>query len=121
MLPPVAKLSSGQAMYHFLSGYTSKVAGTERGIVDPEVTFSACFGAAFMPLHPTRYSMIASRWHILQQLMSGPVQLRRVAAEETPNTQVYCVPCEHRLGGRRFWCRTTDEYQDHARMYSGNP
>lgn len=56
VLPPVAKLSSGQAMYHFLSGYTAKVAGTERGITEPVATFSACFGAAFMPLHPTKYA-----------------------------------------------------------------
>jgi phosphoenolpyruvate carboxykinase (ATP) len=56
VLPPVAKLSSGQAMYHFLSGYTAKVAGTERGIVEPTPNFSACFGAAFMTLHPTRYA-----------------------------------------------------------------
>lgn len=56
VLPPVAKLSSGQAMYHFISGYTAKVAGTERGITEPTPNFSACFGAAFLPLHPTRYA-----------------------------------------------------------------
>jgi len=56
VLPPVSKLTPGQAMYHFLSGYTAKVAGTERGIDEPEATFSACFGAAFLPLHPTKYA-----------------------------------------------------------------
>jgi len=56
VLPPVSKLSSGQAMYHFISGYTAKVAGTERGITEPTPNFSACFGAAFLPLHPTRYA-----------------------------------------------------------------
>jgi len=56
VLPPVSKLSSGQAMYHFLSGYTAKVAGTERGVTEPEATFSACFGAAFLTLHPTKYA-----------------------------------------------------------------
>jgi len=56
ILPPVARLTSGQAMYHFMSGYTAKVAGTERGISEPTATFSTCFGAAFMTLHPTRYA-----------------------------------------------------------------
>lgn len=56
VLPPVSRLSPGQAMYHFLSGYTAKVAGTERGVTEPEATFSACFGAAFLTLHPTKYA-----------------------------------------------------------------
>ena len=56
VLPPISKLSHGQAMYHFLSGYTAKVAGTERGINEPTITFSACFGEAFLPLHPTKYA-----------------------------------------------------------------
>lgn len=56
VLPPVSKLTSGQALYQFVSGYTSKVAGTERGITEPTATFSACFGAAFLTLHPTRYA-----------------------------------------------------------------
>jgi phosphoenolpyruvate carboxykinase (ATP) len=56
VLPPISRLSSGEAMYHFLSGYTAKVAGTERGIKEPTATFSTCFGAAFMTLHPTRYA-----------------------------------------------------------------
>jgi len=56
VLPPISKLDSGQAMYHFISGYTAKVAGTEVGITEPSTTFSACFGKAFLPLHPTRYA-----------------------------------------------------------------
>lgn len=56
ILPPISKLSPGQAMYHFISGYTAKVAGTEAGITEPQTTFSTCFGAPFMPLHPTRYA-----------------------------------------------------------------
>jgi phosphoenolpyruvate carboxykinase (ATP) len=56
VLPPVSKLTKGQAMYHFISGYTAKVAGTEAGITEPQTTFSACFGAPFMPLHPTKYA-----------------------------------------------------------------
>jgi phosphoenolpyruvate carboxykinase (ATP) len=58
VLPPVSKLSKEQAMYYFLSGYTAKVAGTERGITEPVATFSACFGEAFLPLHPTRYAKL---------------------------------------------------------------
>ncbi len=56
VLPPISKLSPEQAMYHFISGYTSKVAGTEAGITEPQLTFSACFGQAFLPLHPTKYA-----------------------------------------------------------------
>jgi phosphoenolpyruvate carboxykinase (ATP) len=56
VLPPIAKLTPEQAMYYFLSGYTAKVAGTERGIVEPQATFSACFGEPFLPLHPNEYA-----------------------------------------------------------------
>jgi phosphoenolpyruvate carboxykinase (ATP) len=55
VMPPIARLTPAQAMYHFLSGYTAKVAGTERGVTDPEATFSTCFGAPFMPRHPSEY------------------------------------------------------------------
>ncbi len=58
VLPAVSKLSIEQAMYHFLSGYTAKVAGTERGVKEPQATFSACFGQAFMTLHPTYYAKL---------------------------------------------------------------
>ena len=58
VLPPVSKLTKEQAMYYFLSGYTAKVAGTERGITEPTATFSACFGEAFLPLHPTVYAKL---------------------------------------------------------------
>jgi phosphoenolpyruvate carboxykinase (ATP) len=56
VLPPIARLTTAQAMYQFISGYTAKVAGTEAGISEPKATFSACFGAPFMPLHPGKYA-----------------------------------------------------------------
>ena len=58
ILPPVSRLTKEQAMYYFLSGYTAKVAGTERGVTEPTATFSACFGEAFLPLHPTVYAKL---------------------------------------------------------------
>ena len=58
VFPPISRLTPGQAAYHFLSGYTAKVAGTEVGVSEPQATFSACFGAAFMPLHPAVYSKL---------------------------------------------------------------
>ncbi len=60
VLPPISKLTPGQAAYHFISGYTAKVAGTEEGINEPTPSFSACFGAPFMPLHPTKYAEMLS-------------------------------------------------------------
>ena len=56
VFPPISKLTAGQAMYQFISGYTAKIAGTEAGIVEPKSTFSACFGAPFLPLHPGKYA-----------------------------------------------------------------
>jgi len=61
VLPPISKLTPGQAAYHFISGYTAKVAGTEAGIDEPLPSFSACFGAPFMPLHPTKYAEMLSQ------------------------------------------------------------
>ncbi|MGY9006445.1 MAG: phosphoenolpyruvate carboxykinase (ATP), partial [Alphaproteobacteria bacterium] len=58
VLPPISKMSADQAMYHFLSGYTARVAGTERGVTEPEATFSTCFGAPFMSRHPTVYAKL---------------------------------------------------------------
>jgi phosphoenolpyruvate carboxykinase (ATP) len=58
VLPPISRLTTEQAMYHFMSGYTAKVAGTEVGITEPTTTFSACFGKAFLPLHPAKYAKL---------------------------------------------------------------
>ena len=61
VLPPVSKLNSAQTKYHFLSGFTAKLAGTERGVTEPTPTFSACFGAAFLSLHPTSYAQVLAK------------------------------------------------------------
>jgi phosphoenolpyruvate carboxykinase (ATP) len=61
VLPPIARLTADQAMYYFLSGYTAKVAGTEIGVTEPEATFSTCFGAAFMPRHPSVYGNLLKK------------------------------------------------------------
>jgi phosphoenolpyruvate carboxykinase (ATP) len=61
VMPPIARLTPAQAMYHFLSGYTAKVAGTERGVTEPQPEFSACFGAPFMPRHPSEYGDLLRR------------------------------------------------------------
>jgi phosphoenolpyruvate carboxykinase (ATP) len=64
VLPPVARLTAEQAMYHFISGYTARVAGTEKGVTEPAPVFSACYGAPFMPLHPRRYAeLLGKRIH----------------------------------------------------------
>ncbi|NRB49267.1 MAG: phosphoenolpyruvate carboxykinase (ATP) [Saprospiraceae bacterium] len=70
VLPPISKLTPAQAMYYFISGYTAKVAGTEAGVDEPQVTFSACFGAPFMPLHPTQYAEMLGK-----KLASGEVNV----------------------------------------------
>jgi phosphoenolpyruvate carboxykinase (ATP) len=61
VLPPISKLNKSQAMYSFISGYTAKVAGTEVGVTEPQATFSACFGRAFLPLHPTKYAELLGK------------------------------------------------------------
>ena len=62
VLPPVSRLTASQTQYHFLSGFTAKLAGTERGVTEPTPTFSACFGAAFLSLHPTQYAEHRHTW-----------------------------------------------------------
>ena len=69
VLPPIARLTPDQAMYHFLSGYTAKVAGTEIGVTEPQATFSTCFGAPFMPRHPSVYGNL-----LKERIARGDVQ-----------------------------------------------
>ncbi|MCA9552363.1 MAG: phosphoenolpyruvate carboxykinase (ATP) [Myxococcales bacterium] len=68
VLPPVSKLTPGQAMYHFISGYTAKVAGTEMGVTEPQATFSACFGSPFLVWHPTKYAELLAEKMKAQQV-----------------------------------------------------
>jgi phosphoenolpyruvate carboxykinase (ATP) len=86
VLPPIARLTPSQAMYHFISGYTAKVAGTERGVIEPQATFSTCFGAPFLPLHPTVYAEMlgerlerhrASTWLVNTGWTGGPYGVGR--------------------------------------------
>lgn len=112
VLPPVAKLSPEQAMYHFLSGYTSKLAGTERGVTEPEATFSACFGAPFLPLPPLVYAKLlgerlakhnTSVFLINTGWTGGPygvgkrmsLPYTRVIVTAAINGQLNNVPCIH--------------------------
>ena len=97
MLPPIAKLTPAQAMYHFLSGYTAKVAGTEKGLVtEPEATFSTCFGAPFLPRHPSVYG------NLLRKLIARPQ--RRLLASQ------------YRLDRRQIWRRQPDADQGDANI-----
>ncbi len=93
VLPPVAKLTPGQAMYHFISGYTAKVAGTEEGVREPEATFSACLGAAFMVWHPSKYAELlaekmrghgADSWLVNTGFTGGPYGIgKRISLAHT--------------------------------------
>ena len=99
ILPPVAKLTTQQAMYHFVSGYTAKVAGTERGITEPTATFSPCFGGPFLTLHPIKYA------ELLKEKM------------ETFDVAVYLVNtgwvgADARSGGKRFSLPKTRQILD---------
>src|SRR5205823_12629604 len=88
IMPPIARLSPAQAMYHFLSGYTAKVAGTERGVTEPKATFSTCFGAPFLPLSANAYASLFGK-----KIATHGVQCWRVNTGWTGGGR----------GGRRPW------------------
>ena len=101
VLPPISRLTADQAQYHFISGYTAKLAGTEIGVKEPQATFSACFGAPFMPRHPGEYAaMLAERLE----------RLRRPGLAR-----------EHRLDRRSVRDRRADEHQPHPLDGPGRP
>ena len=94
VLPPIARLTHDQAAYHFISGYTAKLAGTEIGVKEPNATFSACFGAPFMPRHPGEYAAML---------------IERLDALRRPG-----LAREHRLDRWPVRDRRADEHQPHA-------
>ena len=96
VLPPIARLTPDQAMYHFLSGYTAKVAGTEIGVTEPEATFSTCFGAPFMPRHPSVYGNL-----LKERIAKGGVAL---------------LAGQHRLDRRQIWRRQPHADQGDPRL-----
>ena len=101
VLPPVSSLSPAQAMYHFISGYTAKVAGTEVGVTEPQATFSPCFGGPFLVWHPTKYAELLAD-------ENAPAQRARLAGQ-------------HRLERRRLRRRQADQARQHPRHHRRDP
>ena len=101
VLPPVSALSPAQAMYHFISGYTAKVAGTEMGVTEPQATFSPCFGGPFLVWHPSKYA--------------------ELLAEKMKQAQRARLARQHRLGRRRPRRRQAHQPQEHARHHRRDP
>ena len=114
VLPPIARLSAEGAMYHFLSGYTAKVAGTEKGVTEPSATFSTCFGAPFLPLNPNVYAKQLGERIAKYQLagVAGEHRLdRRAARRRQPHEdRLHARDDSRRAVGRSS---TTSSYQRH--------
>jgi ATP-dependent phosphoenolpyruvate carboxykinase len=113
VLPPVSKLNLAQTMYHFISGYTALVAGTEDGIKEPQATFSACFGAAFIMLHPTKYAAMlaekmqkygATGWLVNTGWSGG--RYARGTTVTVWFASGSCTQLVFGMGNRRFHCGT---------------
>jgi phosphoenolpyruvate carboxykinase (ATP) len=124
VLPPIARLTPDAAMYHFLSGYTARVAGTEKGVTEPKATFSTCFGAPFLPLNPNVYARMlgekiarhqARVWLVNTVHAVGAESVCRDARRAFKRAQRAMLAREHRLDRRAVRRRQPDEDCAHAR------
>src|ERR1043165_5671439 len=124
VLPPIAKLTRDQAMYYFLSGYTAKVAGTERGVKEPQATFSSCFGAVFLVWHPTKYAEMLGQlidahgsdvWLVNTGRGGGTVGGGARVKPSATRARLGRVAREHRLDGRTVRRGLAHEAVAHAR------
>ena len=117
VLPPVSRLTADQTQYHFLSGFTAKLAGTERGVTEPTPTFSACFGAAFLSLHPTQYAEVLVKRRLIWSIPAGTApasasRLKIPARSSTPSSMARwttrrplpcrCLTCRSRRRSRAW-------------------